>query len=50
VPTWLAIVAIVALSLVAGMATYLVRLKATGAGDAPPSSTTTASANVVRAR
>lgn len=44
VPTWLAIVAIVALSLVAGMTTYLVRLKTT-AND-PPSTTTTASASV----
>ncbi len=44
VPTWLAIVAIVALSLVAGMTTYLVRLKTTS--DAPPSSTSTASADV----
>ena len=42
VPTWLAIVAIVALSLVAGMTTYLVRLRT--AADAP-GSTTTASAN-----
>jgi eukaryotic-like serine/threonine-protein kinase len=44
VPTWLAIVAIVALSLVAGMTTYLVRLKTT-AND-PPATTTTASAAV----
>jgi serine/threonine-protein kinase len=42
VPTWLAIVAIVALSLVAGMTTYLVRLKTTAGTD--PSTTTTASA------
>lgn len=42
VPTWLAIVAIVALSLVAGMTTYLVRLRT--AGPADPASTTTASA------
>jgi hypothetical protein len=42
VPTWLAVVAIVALSLVAGMTTYLVRLKATAPTD--PSTTTTASA------
>jgi eukaryotic-like serine/threonine-protein kinase len=42
VPTWLAIVAIVALSLVAGMTTYLVRLKT--AGPSEPSTTTTASA------
>jgi serine/threonine protein kinase len=42
VPTWLAVVAIVALSLVAGMTTYLVRLKATAGTD--PSTTTTASA------
>ena len=45
VPTWLAIVAIVALSLVAGMTTYLVRLKTTSGADAPPSTTTTASAD-----
>jgi eukaryotic-like serine/threonine-protein kinase len=44
VPTWLAVVAIVALSLVAGMTTYLVRLKTT-ASD-PPATTTTASAAV----
>jgi eukaryotic-like serine/threonine-protein kinase len=44
VPTWLAIVAIVALSLVAGMTTYLVRLKTTV--NDPPSTTTTASAAV----
>lgn len=42
VPTWLAVVAIVALSLVAGMTTYLVRLRT--AGPADPASTTTASA------
>jgi serine/threonine-protein kinase len=42
VPTWLAVVAIVALSLVAGMTTYLVRLRSTGGTD--PSTTTTASA------
>ena len=42
VPTWLAIVAIVALSLVAGMTTYLVRLKATSAPDAPPPATASA--------
>lgn len=35
VPTWLAVIAIVALSLVAGMTTYLVRLKTT-TSDAPP--------------
>jgi serine/threonine-protein kinase len=40
VPTWLAIVAIVALSLVAGMTTYLIRLKSTS--DTPPSPTATA--------
>jgi serine/threonine-protein kinase len=40
VPTWLAIVAIVALSLVAGMTTYLIRLK-TG-GDPSPATTTSA--------
>ena len=43
VPTWLALVAIVALSLVAGMTTYLVRLKT--ASDAPPAATATASAD-----
>ena len=42
VPTWLAVIAIVALSLVAGMATYLVRLRTAGPSD--PSTTTTASA------
>jgi serine/threonine-protein kinase len=46
VPTWLAIVAIVALSLVAGMTTYIVRLKTAGGSDA--SSTTTASASYWR--
>src|SRR5262249_45039110 len=40
VPTWLAIVAIVALSLVAGMTTYLVRLKT--AGDTPQTPTASA--------
>jgi serine/threonine-protein kinase len=40
VPTWLAVVAIVALSLVAGMTTYLIRLKT--ASDAPPALTDTA--------
>ncbi len=51
VPTWLAIVAIVALSLVAGMTTYLVRLKTTSGVDAPPSTTTTASADTkIKAR
>lgn len=40
VPTWLAILAIVALSLAAGTTTYLVRLKA--AIDAPPDATTRA--------
>jgi serine/threonine-protein kinase len=38
-PTWLAIVAIVALSLVAGMTTYLVRLRASAPSDAPPATT-----------
>jgi serine/threonine-protein kinase len=47
VPTWLALVAIVALSLVAGMTTYLVRLKSAGTTD--PSTTTTASATFERA-
>jgi serine/threonine-protein kinase len=42
VPTWLALVAIVALSLVAGLTTYLVRLKASSGPE--PSTTTTASA------
>ncbi|MBX3192751.1 MAG: serine/threonine protein kinase [Labilithrix sp.] len=37
VPTWLAVIAIVALSLVAGMTTYLVRLKT--ASDTPPAAT-----------
>jgi len=39
VPTWLAVVAIVALSLVAGMTTYLIRLKATS--DSPAATSTT---------
>jgi serine/threonine-protein kinase len=47
VPTWLALVAIVALSLVAGMTTYLVRLKSAATTD--PSTTTTASATFERA-
>ena len=42
VPTWLAVIAIVALSLVAGMATYLVRMRASAPTD--PGTTTTASA------
>jgi hypothetical protein len=41
VPTWLAVVAIVALSLVAGMTTYLVRL-GTAASTAPSTTTTSA--------
>jgi serine/threonine-protein kinase len=43
VPTWLAIVAIVALSLVAGMTTYLVRLRASSPSEAPPVATASAS-------
>ncbi len=42
VPTWLALIAIVALSLVAGMATYLVRMRTAAPTD--PGTTTTASA------
>jgi eukaryotic-like serine/threonine-protein kinase len=42
VPTWLAVIAIVALSLVAGMATYLIRMRTSAPPD--PSTTTTASA------
>ena len=42
VPTWLAVIAIVALSLVAGMATYLVRMRSSAPTD--PGTTTTASA------
>jgi eukaryotic-like serine/threonine-protein kinase len=42
VPTWLAIVAIALLSLVAGMTTYLVRLKTSG--DGPPAPTVSADA------
>jgi len=42
VPTWLAVVTIVALSLVAGLTTYVVRLRTTSGSDA--ASTTTASA------
>lgn len=41
VPTWLAVVAIVALSLVAGMTTYLVRLRMTADGS-PPTTTSAA--------
>ncbi len=44
VPTWLAVVAIVALSLVAGMTTYLVRMRSSADGAADPGTTTTASA------
>jgi len=44
VPTWLAVVAIVALSLVAGMTTYLVRMKTAGDSSTDPGTTTTASA------
>jgi hypothetical protein len=40
VPTWLAVIAIVALSLTAGMATYLVRLKTTS--DTQPATTASA--------
>ncbi len=40
VPTWLAVITIVALSLVAGMTTYLVRLKT--ASDTPPAATASA--------
>ena len=40
VPTWLAVIAIVALSLVAGMTTYIVRLKT--ASDTPPAATASA--------
>jgi serine/threonine-protein kinase len=47
VPTWLAVVAIVALSLVAGMATYLVRVRSAPGGEA--GTTTTASAALERA-
>ena len=47
VPTWLAVVAIVALSLVAGMTTYLVRMKT--ATDAPPAATASADADPARA-
>jgi hypothetical protein len=44
VPTWLAVVAIVALSLVAGMTTYLVRMRTTADSGTDPGTTTTASA------
>jgi serine/threonine-protein kinase len=47
VPTWLAVAAIVLLSLVAGMTTYLVRLKGSDAG--PAASTTTTSAGSPKA-
>ena len=49
VPTWLAVVAIVALSLVAGMATYLVRMRSTAESVTDPGTTTTASAAYDRA-
>jgi eukaryotic-like serine/threonine-protein kinase len=39
VPTWLAIVAIVALSFACGLATYVVRLKTARSGEAPPVTT-----------
>jgi eukaryotic-like serine/threonine-protein kinase len=42
VPTWLAVIAIVALSLAAGMTTYLIRMRISAPPD--PSTTTTASA------
>jgi len=44
VPTWLAVVAIVALSLLAGMTTYLVRMRTTADSATDPGTTTTASA------
>ena len=43
VPTWLAVAAIVLLSLVAGMTTYLVRLKSNDASPAASTTTTSAS-------
>jgi eukaryotic-like serine/threonine-protein kinase len=46
VPTWLAVIAIVALSLVAGMTTYLVRLKMTT--DTPPAPTASADGRAAR--
>jgi serine/threonine protein kinase len=49
VPTWLAVVAIVALSLVAGMTTYLVRMRSTADTVTDPGTTTTASAAYDRA-
>ena len=49
VPTWLAVVAIVALSLVAGMTTYLVRMRSTADSVGDPGTTTTASAAYDRA-
>ncbi len=39
VPTWLALVAIGALSVACGLATYVVRLKTAGGADAPPVTT-----------
>jgi hypothetical protein len=42
VPTWLAVIAIILLSLVAGMATYLIRMRTARSLD--PGTTTTASA------
>ena len=46
VPTWLAVIAIALLSLVAGMTTYLVRLKTTS--DTQPAATATAEGRAVR--
>jgi len=48
VPTWFAVIAILALSLVAGMATYLVRMRSSAPSD--PGTTTTASAAYDKAR
>jgi serine/threonine-protein kinase len=47
VPTWLAVIAIVALSLVAGLTTYLVRLESTS--ETPPAATASADGRAAKA-
>ena len=49
-PTWLALVAIVALSAVAGLATYVVRLRVLASHDAPAATATTTSTEAASAR
>lgn len=50
VPTWLALVAIVALSLVAGMTTYLVRVRSTSSWEAPAGASTSPAGDSFGAR